>query len=695
MSTTRNFDNHVIIERLQNQTYARNLYTNNTEGIKLINNPQNSDGNSSRFVTYIPGAQTEYFKGLVGGAVTVSIGGTVAIPPFPVPTVKVYIPESPTIISITPGNQELVVYFTPGYNGGAEITGYQYSIDDGFTFTDATTIESPIVISGLTNGTSYQVVIRAVNSVGTGNDSNMVSATPMTVPSKPTITQIDSSNQTLMVYFTQPDSDGGSPITDYWYSINDGASYVSANTTLSPIPISGLTNGITYQVRILALNTVGIGEPSDMVTGIPSTIPEPPADLSAIPGNNRATINFTPGDNGGSLITNYQFSINDGESFTAFNPPTGPVSSVIIMGLSNGSSYDIKLKAINVNGVSSASTKITVTVGLPPNPPTITLGVGGNQAIYILFIPGADNGNAITNYQYSIDGGPFIAFSPAQTISPLLISGIGLVNNTPYNVQLKAVNLAGASNPSSTVSVTPIVTTLLGTNRLINLDSTNNSSYSGSGTTWTNLDSGGLYSATLNGSPSYNTTDVNNKYFQFNSSGSNQFAQIAQAAAINPSIGNPFTIQIWVRINNIGTGGGLVSKVFYSGSYDGYAIDYMASSPPTSDKSLRLHENGNTQIYFWNSTPNVLVNGWALYTANIQFGSAGGRTNKLFVNGRQVLTQTSNEVGINTPTAPLQFPNGYNGFGNCDIGAFYYYNTELSVTQIIQNFDATKPRYGV
>lgn len=81
--SNRNFDNRVIIQRLQNQNYARNLYKNNTSGNKLINNPQNSDGNSSRYNTYTPGAQTEYFTGLLGGNKTVSIGGIVNIPSYP------------------------------------------------------------------------------------------------------------------------------------------------------------------------------------------------------------------------------------------------------------------------------------------------------------------------------------------------------------------------------------------------------------------------------------------------------------------------------------------------------------------------------------------------------------------------------------------------------------------------------------
>ena len=106
-----------------------------------------------------------------------------------------------------------------------------------------------------------------------------------------------------------------------------------------------------------------------------------------------------------------------------------------------------------------------------------------------------------------------------------------------------------------------------------------------------------------------------------------------------------------------------------------------------------MHENGSSQVNYFTSVTGVLSNGWALYTANVQFGNGGGRTNKIFVNGRQVMTATSNEGSVPSPTQNLTFPTGFYGEGECDIGQFYYYNTELTTTQIIQNFDATKPTY--
>jgi hypothetical protein len=330
----------------------------------------------------------------------------------------------------------------------------------------------------------------------------------------------------------------------------------------------------------------------------------------------------------------------------------------------------------------------------PPSAPTALSSVGGNKEAYILFT----QSGTVTNYEYSTDNGAtFRAFNPPQTFSPVNITTLSsdgvtpLTNGTEYTVVLKAVNAGGVTSPvSGSVNVTPTVTTLLAANRLIYLDANNPSSYSGTGTTWTNLGSGGAaQNATLTGSPPFDTTDAGNKYFDFNrASTSGQFAQINQASAINPVVNQPFTIQIWVRINNVGSQGSLVSKMFLEGGdYDGYNFIY------TADAALQLHLNGSSRDNRFKSIAGVLSSGWALYTANIQFGNAGGRQNKIFVNGRQVLSVTSTESNIPRPAQNLTFPAGFGGDGECDVGQFYYYNTELTVTQVIQNFDATKHRY--
>jgi hypothetical protein len=184
------------------------------------------------------------------------------------------------------------------------------------------------------------------------------------VPSAPTITSITSGNTQLTVNFTAPTNNGGTSITDYEYSTDSGVTFTSAGVTTTPIIITGLINGTNYNVVIRAINSVGNGATSNSVSGIPSTVPNPPTSLSATNGNTQATINFTAGSNGGSVITDYEYSI-DGGAYTSAGDASSPIT---ITGLTNGVTYSITLKAVNANGTSSASSAVDVT----PNPqPTI------------------------------------------------------------------------------------------------------------------------------------------------------------------------------------------------------------------------------------------------------------------------------------------------------------------------------------
>ena len=85
---------------------------------------------------------------------------------------------APTIGSVTASTGKLTVAFTaPSSNGGATITNYEYSTNNGTTwkaFSPAVK-STPLVITKLSNSTqklvkdtTYKVKIRAVNSAGGG-----------------------------------------------------------------------------------------------------------------------------------------------------------------------------------------------------------------------------------------------------------------------------------------------------------------------------------------------------------------------------------------------------------------------------------------------------------------------------------------------------------------------------------------------
>ena len=95
-------------------------------------------------------------------------GGTVATPP-----------GSPTLSSVTPGSGTATATFVaPASSGTSPITGYSLVCTANTTPYGTTGASSPITLTGLTNGTTYDCVVRATSSVGTGTASNSLAVTP-------------------------------------------------------------------------------------------------------------------------------------------------------------------------------------------------------------------------------------------------------------------------------------------------------------------------------------------------------------------------------------------------------------------------------------------------------------------------------------------------------------------------------------
>lgn len=122
-------------------------------------------------------------------------------------SVTAVVPSAPSITGITPGNTQLSVAFSaPSSNGGASITNYEYSINGGGNWTTPSpaVTTSPFTISGLTNGLTYDVQIRAVNSAGSGTATGTTQGTPA-APSSPTISGAATATAFITTYGTASD----------------------------------------------------------------------------------------------------------------------------------------------------------------------------------------------------------------------------------------------------------------------------------------------------------------------------------------------------------------------------------------------------------------------------------------------------------------------------------------------------------
>ena len=111
-------------------------------------------------------------------------GGSVPSAPAAV-TPMATVPAAPTGVTATAAPTQASLAFTaPADTGGSPITGYQASCtpQGGGTALTANGTASPIVVAGLTNGTTYDCTVAAVNAVGTGAASAPVAVTPQAAP---------------------------------------------------------------------------------------------------------------------------------------------------------------------------------------------------------------------------------------------------------------------------------------------------------------------------------------------------------------------------------------------------------------------------------------------------------------------------------------------------------------------------------
>ena len=353
------------------------------------------------------------------------------------------VPDAPIIGTATAGSAQATVKFTPpSSNGGKPITGYTVTSSRGET---APGKVSPIIIKQLTNGKAYTFTVTATNTVGISLPSaSSNSVIPISVPGAPTIGTVTAGNALATVNFTPPASDGGDSNITYNVTSTPGGKIVRGG--VSPIIVTGLTNGIAYTFKVTATNAAGNSSPSLASKSVtPSTAPGAPTIGNVTAGKARATVKFTPTSTGGSKITSYTVTSNPG-SKTA----TGSASPITITGLENGTAYTFTVKATNQAGTSSPSlASISVTPRDVPGAPTIGTATAGNAQATVNFTPPAsDGGNQIKTYKVTPSPGAKTATGGASPITVMQLK-----NGTAYTFTVTATNEVGTSSPSSASSI--------------------------------------------------------------------------------------------------------------------------------------------------------------------------------------------------------------------------------------------------
>ncbi len=358
------------------------------------------------------------------------------------------VPGAPTGVSASPASGQATVSFTaPANDGGATISSYTVTASPGGA--TASGSSSPIVVTGLTNGTGYTFTVTATNVAGTGAASAASAAvSPLTTPAAPGDVSAKAGNGSAVVSFS-PGSDGGSAVTHYTVVASPGGASTSGSG--SPISIGGLDNGTAYTFTVTATNAAGTSPASAASAAVtPITVPGAPTDVSAVAGDGQAEVAFAaPGDEGGAAVESYTATASPGGA-TA----TGPAGPIVVTGLDNGTAYTFTVTAANAAGTGAASqaSEPVTPVTVPGAPTDVSAVAGDGQAEVAFTAPGDDGGAAIESYTATASPGGATATGPA---GPIVVTGLD--NGTAYTFTVTAANAAGTGAASqASEPVTPV-----------------------------------------------------------------------------------------------------------------------------------------------------------------------------------------------------------------------------------------------
>jgi hypothetical protein len=219
------------------------------------------------------------------------------------------------------------------------------------------------------------------------------------VPGAPSVTVTDVGTSRpygsaqASIAITAP-TNGGSVDNYIITASNTSASYTTSSTTATTVTLTA-GNGGAYNVSAYAINGFGNSASFNTVPSI-TTVPGAPVLSQSASTATTITVAITV-DNGGKAISNYQYSF-DGSTYTAFSPAQSSTSSVTFTGLTASTTYTIYLKAVNANGVSTASSVLNAGTAWAWD--YVVVG-GGAGATGYYYSGGAGSGSMLTG---SVDG---------------------------------------------------------------------------------------------------------------------------------------------------------------------------------------------------------------------------------------------------------------------------------------------------
>ena len=349
------------ITSLSNLVWSKSsLTTSSLVDIKVA--AVNSIGNSaySNLVTYVvAGVPATPAQPTISGIPVEQLDGTISV----------------TMKWTAPSNEGSAItgyklYFKKSQNSGSYLVAYDGSgRPDILDFT----------VTNLTKSTQYLFTVSATNRAGESIASPSQSLIAAGIPSKPLNVQISATSLgSITIIWDAPESDGGKSLDGYRVQYRDISvpSFTDSSLIQATTSTLTLTANTQYSIRVVAINSVGVSDPSSSVYGYASDVPSaltPPTVSER--GVDSVKILWTVPTTS-IPITGYQVYANQGDgaypTVLVYNGESVPTRTyATISGLNTGSEYTFIFYAMNAAGKSAASGTTSVIIGKLPEPPTL------------------------------------------------------------------------------------------------------------------------------------------------------------------------------------------------------------------------------------------------------------------------------------------------------------------------------------
>jgi len=231
-------------------------------------------------------------------------------------------------------------------------------------------------------------------------------------------------------------------------------------------------------------------------------------------------------------------------------------------------------------------------------------------------------------------------------------------------------------------TIPPIVTSGL----VLNLDAGNTTSYPGSGTTWTDL-SGNSLNVTLNNGPTFESANGGSIVFD----GTNDYGTIGDSSILDFT-GSPLSICVW--INRVGNASPQVEETIIHKESGVSVIGgyFFSVNGNTGTYSLRIRNSSSTNDTFTGNSGSVITGNWVFLCLTYDNSTIRGYVNGAFdnsLNSTISIGNTNNPMGICAPYT------GTSNWGNFKVASINLYNRALSASEVTQNYNALRGRFGL